>query len=262
MDELTCRICSGPSTFLFHKKVLEKYEVGYYRCKNCSFVQTEEPYWLKEAYSNTIVNEDIGLVNRNIKLAPFLQRVINTLFDPDGRFLDFGGGYGLLTRIMRDKGYDFYHYDSHCENLFARQFEVHDMFKREQGFKLITCLEVLEHMKEPVGEIEAIYRYTDSIFFSTEIVPKDNLIDWWYFMPKAGQHISLFSLKSLSELARRLKVNFYTNNYGYHLFTKCKISPFVFRILFNPRIFPVFDLFFKGPPYSLLEKDFEKLQKS
>jgi 2-polyprenyl-3-methyl-5-hydroxy-6-metoxy-1,4-benzoquinol methylase len=42
-------------------------------------------------------------------------------------FLDFGGGYGVFTRWMRDEGYDFFHYDqqpqlmAHLRRRKARQ---------------------------------------------------------------------------------------------------------------------------------------------
>jgi hypothetical protein len=44
-----------------------------------------------------------------------------------GNFLDFGGGYGVFTRWMRDEGYDFFHYDqqpqlmAHLRRRNARQ---------------------------------------------------------------------------------------------------------------------------------------------
>jgi hypothetical protein len=37
--------------------------------------------------------------------------------------LDFSGGHGILTRIMRGYGFNFFHYDESTENLFASGFD-------------------------------------------------------------------------------------------------------------------------------------------
>ena len=58
---MTCKICNNPSEKIFDKIILQKYHSNYYQCKNCSFVQTDEPIWLEEAYSNAITTLDIGL---------------------------------------------------------------------------------------------------------------------------------------------------------------------------------------------------------
>ncbi len=38
-------------------------------------------------------------------------------------FLDYAGGYGVFTRLMRDIGFDFYWHDPYTQNLFANGFE-------------------------------------------------------------------------------------------------------------------------------------------
>jgi hypothetical protein len=44
-----------------------------------------------------------------------MSKVVPELIDyafPDATtFVDFGGGYGLFARLMRDAGYEFYHLD-------------------------------------------------------------------------------------------------------------------------------------------------------
>ena len=60
-----CRLCSNNSKCIFTTKVLKKYDVKYYFCSKCQFLQTEEPYWLEEAYSSVICAADTGSVARN-----------------------------------------------------------------------------------------------------------------------------------------------------------------------------------------------------
>ena len=68
-----CKICSAETTFIFNGKILNKYNINYFRCPNCDFIQTENPYWLEEAYGSAISSLDIGLVGRNIKTQSLLR---------------------------------------------------------------------------------------------------------------------------------------------------------------------------------------------
>ena len=66
---MTCRVCHSPTQLLFTARVLDKYEVGYHECPTCRLVQTEDPYWLPEAYEKSINTTDTGLVSRNLAIA-------------------------------------------------------------------------------------------------------------------------------------------------------------------------------------------------
>ena len=86
-------------------------------------MQTEKPYWLEEAYSTPIAAEDTGILKRNYDNRIIASAVIEGFFNAGAQFLDYGGGWGILTRLMRDDGYDFYLMDKYSENLFARGFD-------------------------------------------------------------------------------------------------------------------------------------------
>src|SRR5262249_39177480 len=120
---MICHICSELADPFAKAKLLGKYDIQYFQCKSCGFVQTERPYWLGEVYSSAINNSDIGLISRNISFARSTRAVILAFFNSDARFMDYGGGYGLFVRMMRDLGIDFYWSDKFCENLFAKGFE-------------------------------------------------------------------------------------------------------------------------------------------
>ncbi len=121
---MRCKICQSTTQAFERAQILGKYTVQYYCCPACGFIQTEEPYWLEEAYATPIGLADVGLLSRNIVLSRILKALIACLFRQDGRFLDYGGGYGVLVRLMRDQGYDFYRFDPHCANLFAQGFDA------------------------------------------------------------------------------------------------------------------------------------------
>ena len=63
---MKCNICSKKSTFLFEELILLKYKVKFYHCSSCDFIQSEDPYWLNEAYLEPINIYDTGLLYRNI----------------------------------------------------------------------------------------------------------------------------------------------------------------------------------------------------
>ena len=90
--DVVCNICAKKSVFVFSAILLQKYDVKYYHCSNCGFLQTEEPYWLEEAYKDPINIEDTGLIGRNILLSKRTSLILFLLFNRKGRFLDYAGG--------------------------------------------------------------------------------------------------------------------------------------------------------------------------
>ena len=149
----SCPICFAYMRPCFEAQVLRKYLAQYEVCGQCGFLRAHQPHWLEEAYSSAIADADTGLVMRNVSLA---FKVASTLFwvfgeRGDGRYLDAAGGYGMLTRMMRDLGFDFYWSDPHCENLMARGFEYSDALG---SCEAVTAMEVMEHLTDPLTFVE------------------------------------------------------------------------------------------------------------
>lgn len=255
---MICKVCGNKSSLLFNTKVLHKYDVDYFKCTNCQFIQTENTHWLSESYSNAITNLDIGLVYRNILFSKIVNNIIFWFFNKKGKFVDYGGGYGMFVRIMRDMGFDFYRQDKYCDNLFAVHFDVEDV--AFQKYEMLTAFEVFEHLEDPIGELEKMMQYSDNILFSTELQPNDISTpeDWRYFIPTTGQHIALHSHKSLNILASKYGFNYY-NRKSMHLFTRKKLNHLIFKILSIGEFASFFNLIFKRN--SLLMSDYEKIKK-
>jgi len=218
-----CKICNSENSLLFTERILNKYKISYYRCPHCEFIQTEEPYWIKEAYSSAIADMDTGYVSRNLMYKDFVSSFIlqNEQFNANGHFLDYGGGYGVFVRLMRDKGFNFYREDIYCQNIFAKHFDIENIGV-EHIFELLTCFEVFEHLVHPLTEIEKMLCFSKSIFFSTELQPKTelkSLDDWWYFAPESGQHIAFYTKKTLEFIAKKYYLNLYSDNKSTHIFT-------------------------------------------
>lgn len=219
------KITGGKTELLFTTKVLGKYDVKYYRCLDTGFIQTEDPYWLEEAYSSAITKLDIGLISRNELLKNVTAKLLSECFKGDRRFLDYAGGYGIFTRMMRDLGYDFYHHDIYCANIFADYFDLSDC-PQQLNFELVTAFEVFEHLVNPIEQIGEILKFGDNLLFTTVLIPTDvqNISDWWYIAPETGQHIGFYTKESLEYIAAQLGVNLVTDGVSTHLFTKNKLA--------------------------------------
>ena len=226
---MRCKICAHEAASLFTGQILQQYSVQYFRCGKCEFIQTEEPYWLSEAYSSAISDLDLGPVNRAFTGAGLIEGLLLAFFDPNAKFVDWGGGYGVFTRLMRDRGYDYTWRDPYCQNLFAKHFVA----TPDESYELLTAFEVFEHLVDPLGEIKEMISYSTNIAFSTLIIPQHiaSIEDWWYFTPEHGQHIALYSVKSLEIVAAKFGLFFYSDGVSMHLLSRKRLSESLFKIM-------------------------------
>ena len=230
-----CKVCDSRVRPFGTGRVLGRHDVRYYRCETCGFVQTEPPYWLGEAYGTALIAADVGAAQRNIELAALTQAVIQQFFRADGRFLDYGGGYGLFVRLMRDRGFDFRWHDRYAPNLLSRGFEAAPETK---GFELVTAFEVLEHLVDPVPEVAEMLRRGDSVLCTTRILPATSPKpgEWWYYALSGGQHVSLFTLDALHRLAARFGRRLISDGVSIHLMTTQRVAEWLFRLVVRGRV--------------------------
>lgn len=221
---IRCKICGNESSLFDSAVILNKYDVKYYQCPSCGFVQTEEPYWLNEAYSSAITSSDIGLIQRNISLSERLHVVLKVLGEVK-LCLDYGGGYGMFVRLMRDKGWNFEWYDDYCQNLFARSHEL-----SHKHYDVVTSFEMMEHLPHPYETMDKIFTYGDNVVLSTNLLPNptQKVLDWWYFGTDHGQHVSFYTKKSMDIIAHKYGRHYFYS-FGLHFFLKKK--SYVLRFL-------------------------------
>jgi hypothetical protein len=227
---MKCLICESPSLPFGQATLLWRHKVAYFQCPKCRFVQTEEPTWLGEAYSEDEVGIDVGAVSRNLHLSHLTHSVITILFGGRGRFLDYGAGCGIFVRLMRDLGYQFHWFDRYSVNIFARGFEREPSVR----YDLLTAFEVFEHLPRPLQTVEEMFGLSDSILFSTEILPDTNPRpgQWWYFVPESGQHVAIYSLDALRFIARRFGATLFSFGAN-HLLTRRSLHPWLVRLAFG-----------------------------
>jgi hypothetical protein len=248
---MKCSICKSESKYLFEKTLLKRYKVKYFKCDDCGFIETEKPrYWLRKAYSSALIDSDTGIIGRNITLSKIAALIFLLFCKKDSMVLDYAGGYGIMTRMLRDVGVDCYWEDKYAENIFAKQFA----HKKGNKYSMVTAFEFFEHLDDPVREIrQIITEYSPKILlFSTTLHNGNPPKDWWYFVEGGGQHISLYTAKSLGVFASKLNMKYSTNGVNIHIFSKIKIpSVFMQIISISSSIYSMsFPLFFRSKTYT------------
>lgn len=198
---IPCRLCGGSSERLFERTVLNRHPAGYYQCHGCGLVQTSDPVWLEEAYTQAIHPTDTGLLARNLGA----RRVVATFLELSGvsgePCLDYAGGYGIFVRLMRDVGFQFYWWDPYAPNLLAPGSE----WQATLGHPFAcTAFEVLEHFVRPLDEFRRIAEFgAEYIVTSTELLPGPRPEPTWpYLSVESGQHVSFYRSDTLARLGR------------------------------------------------------------
>lgn len=237
---MKCKICLSEAKLVKTLTVREIYKAEYFLCDTCGFMFVGNPTWLEEAYQSPINITDTGYVMRNVYLSRKSLILFTLMFGKDKTYLDYGGGYGMLTRLMRDYGLNFLWDDIYTQNLFAKGFEYHvknstapdsTTLPKIEG---LTTFECFEHLPNPKEEIEKMFKITNNIFFSTVLLPGQvpPADDWEYYGLNHGQHVAFYSEKTLKYIAKQHGVQVLTNGTNLHLFTdKMTISNSLFKTL-------------------------------
>ncbi len=235
--QLTCSICKGPSFLLdavdFNKSCEEPrgfhlppsgIPVSYFLCERCGFCFAPEfSRWTAQDFANMIYNSGYAQVDPDYVEARPRENAKNliALLGARGkeiRHLDYGGGEGLLSKLLRAAGWQSTSYDPFVDG---------DKHVEELGqFDLITCYEVFEHVPEVRTFLRRLSSLLarDGIGLFTTLLSDGNIrrgepLKWWYASPRNG-HISLFSRKSLQLLCNQEGYRFGSFSAGFHAFCK------------------------------------------
>jgi SAM-dependent methyltransferase len=247
LRRLTCPVCGAPAVLLdvvdFNKSCeeargrflpLSGIPVYYALCGDCSFCFAPELYkWTLEEFSTRIYNDDYLQVDPDyLETRPraSLEHLTQLLGDTcrDIRHLDYGGGHGLLSDLLRDAKWDSSSYDPFVD----RDKHLHELGK----FDLVTAYEVFEHVPDApqlISDLAGLLRDDGVILFSTLVsdnyIAPSQRLTWWYAAPRNG-HISLFSKKSLYLLGQREGFNFGSLSPILHSYWKA-VPPWARRFL-------------------------------
>ena len=235
-----CKVCGGESPLFdvvdFHKSChpqlypfgLSGIPVWYRRCGSCGFIFTDffdeftPQQWTQHVYNADYGQVDPGYAQARprtnaIELQCFLRRPADTVG------LDYGGGNGMTTRLMRDAGWTF-----DCHDPYGHS----DLVEANRGrYDFCSALEVMEHTPQPMQALQSMVQLCSSdrlvLFIGTAV--HDGIVDdrtrlsWWYAGPRNG-HISLFSREALRRLGARFGLDYASVTRGTHLLTR-GVSP-------------------------------------
>lgn len=191
-------------------------QVSYWECCACGFVFTSDFDAMSDAdIGATIYDADYARADPDFTGARphYFADLLARLLAPAGarlRILDYGGGAGALTELLRARGMACDNYDPY----FAGQP------LGDSAYDLVTAFEVAEHSRDPLGTFRAALarlRPDGALLFSTQLRPPGAGIDWWYVAPRNG-HFSLHAQGSLQASASRLGMLFVALNDGLHMF--------------------------------------------
>jgi hypothetical protein len=200
-ERIPCRLCGEAATRRFEGMVLGRHRTGYYVCSGCGLTETRDPDWLDEAYAEAISTTDTGLLARNLSLRSVVGTFLHLSGVGDRPCVDWAGGYGVFTRLMRDAGFACVWTDPHARNLFAQGFEWRDDLGPPFA---VTAFEVLEHLPRPLESFRAIAALgAEFVITSTELV-RGEAPDpgWWYLSPASGQHVAFYQARTIERLGR------------------------------------------------------------
>ncbi|HMH28199.1 MAG TPA: class I SAM-dependent methyltransferase [Steroidobacteraceae bacterium] len=230
LSDEACRLCEGHLVARFSGVVLHKYEVRYFECDRCGSLQTEVPYWLDDAYTFNLSSLDAGSVQRNLQNLAAAY-VVSKLFGVRDA-LDFGGGDGLLCRLLRDYGVNCYVKDKYAVPTYSQGFSEPDF----AAPNLVLAFEVLEHFAAPALELEDLFQSRPTVLLASTGIYRCQRSDWWYLACESGQHVFFYSEKAVQMIAERFGYSSVLSG-GYLLFARATdhkaLKFFLARILLN-----------------------------
>ncbi|BBE30542.1 methyltransferase [Tepiditoga spiralis] len=209
----TCKIC-GNKTEEFYDEQMKSY---YYYCSNCEFISKAEESILSITEEKNRYNYHNNSID-DIKYVNYFKKFLDTsvlkyVKGKDG--LDFGSGPSPVLSMILEKDYNF-------------KMDIYDLFYAPKKvyigkkYDLITCTEVIEHLKYPMKYFNLFKNLLNKygiLAIMTSFHPKsvEDFHKWYY--KKDSTHISFFTENTMKIISKKTGLNLlFTDNKKYSIF--------------------------------------------
>ena len=219
---ILCPICRAETEALGTKRGVRIRRVFHLsRCRSCTFSFVTDPctdfaavydddYYIGEG-ADPMVNYGFEYYHPNETIRRHdwmgIEEFVSALHPDRGSWLDYGCGNGALIRSVAERGcWSISGYDNGSWASKARAdglpvLDEAELAARRNSFDVITAIEVIEHIADPVGfltHLRSLARPGALIFLTTlnaQVAPRD-FPSWSYVRPEI--HVSFFTPKALS----------------------------------------------------------------
>ncbi|MEA3424417.1 MAG: class I SAM-dependent methyltransferase [Bacillota bacterium] len=209
-----CKIC-GSETREFYDEI---FDTKFYHCSNCEFISKDENSIISEKdelkiykYHNNSI-EDQHFVDY---FKRFLDSAVMKNVSSGKKGLDFGSGPSSVLSMILERDYGY-------------EMDIYDMFFSpektyiDKKYDLITCTEVIEHLKNPM-EYFLLFKEllkddgTLGIMTLFHANSDEKFCDWHYRRDRS--HISFFTAKTMKVISEKIGLELvFTDNNRYSVF--------------------------------------------
>jgi hypothetical protein len=197
--------------------------IVYHRCDSCRFIFTtyfdgfSGREWAEIIY-NSFYYKAIDPEYESIRPAKNAKFVSSFFLGRKGDVVgvDWGGGNGKTSLLLRDQGWNYDSSDPFGETIV-------DPINKG-CYNVCSLFEVLEHLAEPINTLNEIRALcsNDKLILLIGTVAHDYFVDdktrlsWWYAAPRNG-HVSLFSRATFKFIAKSFGFTYISISSGTHI---------------------------------------------